>query len=104
MACRSILLRPFAAFMCITTAVAFRHQPGSARGDSVSGPATFTSRLAYGEREAMARSHRHLITAFGPLIRLAVTATTIFLVETSVGLAQQGEDLREAAQNSIADL
>ena len=38
-----------------------------------------------------------------PAIRLAVV-TTILLVATSVAHAQQGEDLREAAQNPIADL
>jgi hypothetical protein len=36
-------------------------------------------------------------------IRLVVV-TTILLVATSVAHAQQGEDLREAAQNPIADL
>jgi hypothetical protein len=36
-------------------------------------------------------------------IRLVVV-TTILLVATSVAYAQQGEDLREAAQNPIADL
>src|ERR1043166_6898056 len=40
---------------------------------------------------------------FRPAIRLAA-ATTILLVATSVAHAQQGEDLREAAQNPIADL
>jgi hypothetical protein len=40
---------------------------------------------------------------FRPAIRLAVV-TTILLVATSVAHAQQGEDLREAAQNPIADL
>jgi hypothetical protein len=40
---------------------------------------------------------------FRPASRLAVV-TTILLVATSVAHAQQGEDLREAAQNPIADL
>jgi hypothetical protein len=40
---------------------------------------------------------------FRPAIRLAVV-TTILLVATSVAHAQQGEDLREVAQNPIADL
>ena len=40
---------------------------------------------------------------FRPAIRLAVV-TTILLVATSVAHAQRGEDLREAAQNPIADL
>src|SRR5262245_46533398 len=52
----------------------------------------------------MARSHRRLKTALGSLVWRAVAATTIFLGGTSVGLAQQGEDLREAAQNPIGDL
>jgi len=52
----------------------------------------------------MAHPQRRLITVFGLLIRLAATATTIFFVATSVGLAQQGEDLRTAAQNPIGDL
>src|SRR5262245_5778114 len=52
----------------------------------------------------MVRSHRHFITAFGPVVRLAVTATTILLLATSVSVAQQGEDLRTAAQNPIGDL
>src|ERR1044071_10205515 len=40
---------------------------------------------------------------FRPAIRLAA-ATTILLVATSGAYAQQGEDLRDAAQNPIADL
>src|SRR4026208_1634505 len=40
---------------------------------------------------------------FRPAIRLAVV-TTILLVATSVAHAQQGDSLREAAQNPIADL
>src|SRR5262245_65809876 len=52
----------------------------------------------------MAHPQRRLITVFGLLIRLAATATTIFFVATSVGLAQQGDDLRTAAQNPIGDL
>jgi hypothetical protein len=40
---------------------------------------------------------------FRHAIRFAV-ATTVLLVATSAGHAQQGEDLREAAQNPIGDL
>jgi hypothetical protein len=35
---------------------------------------------------------------------LAVATTTALLLATSASYAQQGEDLREAAQNPIADL
>src|SRR6516162_7185127 len=35
---------------------------------------------------------------------LAVATTTVLLLATSAAQAQQGEDLREAAQNPIADL
>jgi hypothetical protein len=37
-------------------------------------------------------------------IRLAITTTTALLAVTSASYGQQGEDLREAAQNPIADL
>jgi hypothetical protein len=37
-------------------------------------------------------------------IRLAVAATTTILVATSAAYAQQGEDLRAAAQNPVGDL
>ena len=37
-------------------------------------------------------------------IGLTVAAATLFLVSTSGAYAQQGEDLREAAQNPIGDL
>jgi hypothetical protein len=52
----------------------------------------------------MAYSHPYSIATLGSVVRLAITATTIFFVATSVALAQQGENLREAAQNPIADL
>jgi hypothetical protein len=37
-------------------------------------------------------------------IRLAVAATTALLLATGAAYAQEGENLREAAQNPIADL
>ena len=38
------------------------------------------------------------------VLGLAIRATAILLATTMVVHAQQGEDLREAAQNPIADL
>jgi hypothetical protein len=42
--------------------------------------------------------------SFGSAILLAVTTTMILLVGTRTGHAQEGDSLREAAQNPIADL
>ena len=39
-----------------------------------------------------------------PVIRLAAVATTTFLLATSAGYAQEGGNLRDAAQNPIGDL
>src|SRR5262245_48648479 len=51
-----------------------------------------------GGKPGMNLSHQSFVAA------LAVATMTVLLVATSVGYAQQGEDLREAAQNPIADL
>ena len=41
---------------------------------------------------------------FGPVIRLAVAMATTLLIGTSAGYAEEGDNLREAAQNPIGDL
>src|SRR5262244_427123 len=46
----------------------------------------------------MSLSHQSFVAG------VAAATMTVLLIATSVGYAQQGEDLREAAQNPIADL
>ena len=47
---------------------------------------------------------RMLRKGFGPVIRLAVAMATTLLIGTSAGYAEEGDNLREAAQNPIGDL